>query len=151
MTGPDRTGLSPAGRRGYAPAQGQDEEITIMNSVRHTLAGLAVAALAVSVAAAPADARAKRKHKAAPVAAATTAAPSATPSETPEQQRVRLNAEQAAKAKAQNDQNVANKAAHDAAIAQQKADADAARAKWLAETVPCKDDPEVRCAKPAAK
>ncbi len=119
-----------------------------MNSVRHTLHGLAIAALALSLAAMPADAKAKRKHKTAPVAAA---APTATPSETPEQQRVRLNAEQAATAKAQNDQNVANKAAYEAALAQQKTDADAARARWLADTVPCKGDPAVRCAKPAGK
>ena len=122
-----------------------------MNSVRHTLHGLAVAALALSLVAVPADASARRKHKAAPVIAAAPAAPAATPSETSEQQRLRLNAEQAAKAKAQNDQNVANKAAYEAALAQQKTEADAARARWLAATVPCQDDPEVRCAKPAGK
>lgn len=122
-----------------------------MNSVRNRLHGLAIAVLALSLVAVPADARPKRKHKAAPVAAAAPVAPAATPSETPEQQRLRLNAEQAATARAQNDQNVANKAAYEAALAQQKADADAARARWLADTVPCKSDPEVRCAKPAGK
>ena len=141
----------------------------IMNSVRHTLHGLAIAALALSLVAVPADASARRKHKAAPVAAAAPVAPTATPGETPEQQRVRLNAEQAATAKAQNDKNAAakaayeaqvaaNKAAYNAAAAQHYADVArqktaeaAAHAKWLAVTVPCKNDPEVRCAKPAKK
>jgi hypothetical protein len=119
-----------------------------MKSVRHALAGLTVAALALSLAAVPADAKVKRGPRPAkPVVMA----PAATPSETPEQARLRLNAEQAAAAKAQNDKNAANKAAYEAAVAQQKADADAARAKWLADTVPCKDDPEVRCVKPASK
>ena len=78
--------------------------------------------------------------------------------ETPEQARARLNAEQAAAAKAQNDKNAANKAAYEAAVAARdaeiaanKAAEDAAHAKWLADTVPCKDDSNTRCAKPAAQ
>ena len=128
-----------------------------MIRVRPALSGLTMAALAFSLIAGPADAKSKRKRQA-PAVATAPATPAATPSETPEQQRARLNAEQAAAAKAQNDRNAANKAAYEAAVAQreadiakQKADADAAHAKWMAETVPCKDNPETRCAKPAGQ
>ena len=115
---------------------------------RIALGSLTAAALALSFAATPVDARAKRQPK---PAAAMPVVPVVAPTENPEQARVRLNAEQAAIAKAQNDRNATNKAAYEAALAQQKADADAARAKWLADTVPCNTDPEVRCVKPASK
>ncbi len=128
-----------------------------MIRVRQALTGLTMAALALSLAAVPADAKAKRKRASA-VTTAMPVVPVVAPSETPEQARVRLNAEQAAAAKAQNDKNAATKAAYEAAVAQreaeiarQKAADEAAHAKWLAETVPCKSDPNVRCAKPLGK
>ena len=89
------------------------------------------------------------------------------PAETPEQQRIRLNAEQAAAAKAQNDRNAAAKAAYEAqvaadkaaydaavaareaAIAKQQAEYDAAMAKWKADTEACQKGDMTRCGKPA--
>ena len=118
---------------------------------RIALGSLTAAALALSFAAAPVDARAKRQPK---PAAAMPVVPLVAPAETPEQARVRLNAEQAATAKAQNDRNAANKAAYEAAVAAREAEIaankaaeDAAHAKWLADTVPCPGDPKMRCAK----
>ena len=120
---------------------------------RIALGSLTAAALLASFAAAPVDARTKRKPK--PVAAAPVAA---APTETPEQARVRLNAEQAATAKAQNDRNAANKAAYEAAVAQRdaqiakdKADYEAAMAKWKSDNAACQAGDMTKCSPPVPK
>ena len=124
-----------------------------MTGFRIALGSLTAAALLASLPATPVDARTKRKPK--PVAAAPVAA---APEETPEQARVRLNAEQAATAKTQNDRNAANKAAYEAAvaarnaqIAKQKADYDAAMAKWKSDNAACLAGDMTKCAQPLAK
>lgn len=127
-----------------------------MKTVRTVLASAVVLALSAGLMAAPAGAHAKRKaHKHVVVAPAAPVAPVATPSETPEQARARLNAEQAAAAKKQNDDNAAAKAAYDQSvrdretlIAKQKADYDAAMRKWEADTAACKVGDMSKCAKP---
>ena len=83
---------------------------------------------------------------------------------TPEEDRARLNAEQAAAAKAQVDQNTAAQAAYEAAVkareeaiaaqaaaqAQAQADYEAATAKWQADNAACQGGDKVRCAAPAS-
>ena len=123
-----------------------------MTRVRIALGSLTAAALLASFAATPVDARTKRKPR--PVAAA----PVAVPTETPEQARVRLNAEQAAAAKAQNDRNAANKAAYEAAvaardaqIAKDQADYEAAMAKWKSDNAACLAGDMTKCSPPVPK
>ena len=122
-----------------------------MKTIRTALASAAMLALSAALIAAPADARGKRKR---PVATAVVA-PVAVPTESAEAARARLNAEQAAAAKKQNDENAAAKAAYeqalrdrDALIARQKADYDAAMKKWEADTAACKAGDRTRCAPP---
>ena len=122
-----------------------------MKTIRTALASAAVLALSAALIAAPADAGSKRKR---PVATAVVA-PVAPPTESPEAARARLNAEQAAIAKKQNDENAAAKAAYeqalrdrDALIARQKAEYDAAMKKWEADTAACKAGDITRCAPP---
>lgn len=95
-------------------------------------------------------------------ALATPAFGAAQQAETPEQARARLNAEQAAAAKAQLDQNAASQAAYEAAVkareaeiarieaetARQKAEYDAAMKKWEADVSACNAGDFSRCAKP---
>ena len=123
-----------------------------MTRLSITLGSLAAGALALTLIAPPADAHVKRKHRAAVVAA-----PAAAVTETVEQQRVRLNAEQAAAAQAQNARNAANKAAYEAAVAardaevaKQKSEYDAAMVKWKADTAACQAGDMARCGKPAS-
>ena len=123
-----------------------------MTRFRTALGSLTAAALLVSLLATPVDARAKRKPR--PVATM----PAAAPAETPEQARVRLNAEQAAAAKAQNDRNAASKAAYEAAVAAReaqiaasKAAYDAAMAKWKSDNAGCLAGDMTKCAQPLPK
>ena len=118
-----------------------------MTAFHNALGGLTAAALVLTLTAAPANARARHKH------AAPAAAPAAAPTESPEAARVRLNAEQAATAKAQNDRNAANKAAYEAAVAQRdadiarnKAEYDAAMAKWKSDNAACQAGDMTKCA-----
>ncbi len=124
-----------------------------MKSIRTILGSMAMLALGAALIATPADARAKRKPLR-PMAAAA-GAPSTTPTETPEAARARLNAEQAAAAKKQNDDNAAAKAAYEQSlrdretlIAKQKADYDAAMKKWEADSAACKAGDMSKCAAP---
>lgn len=139
-----------------------DRRGNIMTMLRSAAGSLALAAVGLALVAVPAQARPQRMPRPAmPQARMAVRHMSVRPAvqtETPEQARARLNAEQAAAAKTQNDKNAANKAAYEAAVAARdaeiaanKAAEDAAHAKWLADTVPCKDDPTTRCAKPAAQ
>ena len=150
---PRAAGLSRGPDGGYAQAQGRNRR-DIMTRLSIALGGLVAGALALTLIAPPAAAHAKRKHRAAAVVAAPAAA---TPTETAEQQRVRLNAEQAATAQAQNARNAANKAAYEAAvaardaeIARQKAEYDAAMVKWKADTAACQAGDMARCGKPVS-
>ena len=84
--------------------------------------------------------------------------PVVAPTETPEQARVRLNAEQAATAKAQNDRNAANKAAYEAAVAAREAEIaankaayDAAMAKWKSDNAACLAGDMTKCSQPLTK
>ncbi len=122
---------------------------------RIALGSLTAAALALSFAAAPVDAHAKRKPK---PAAAMPVVPVVAPTENPEQARVRLNAEQAATAKAQNDRNAANKAAYEAAVAAREAEIaankaayDAAMAKWKSDNAACLAGDMTKCSPPVPK
>jgi hypothetical protein len=107
------------------------------------LGGLAFAATA------PADARPRKKAPRPPVAAPVVPGPSA------EEQRAAANAEQAKAAQAQAQTNAANQQAYqdslkarDEKIAREKAEYDAAMAKWKADTAACQAGDVSKCAKP---
>ncbi len=106
------------------------------------LSGLALAATA------PADARPRKK---APTPAA--AAPAAVPTPSAEEQRAAANAEQAKAAQAQAQTNAANQQAYqdavkarDEKIAREKAEYEAAMAKWKADTAACQAGDVSKCA-----
>ncbi len=107
------------------------------------LSGLALAATA------PVDARPRKK---APTPAAVTPAEVPTPSA--EEQRAAANAEQAKAAQAQAQTNAANQQAYqdavkarDEKIAREKAEYEAAMAKWKADTAACQAGDVSKCAK----
>ena len=98
---------------------------------------------------APADARPRKK---APTRAA--AAPAAVPTPSAEEQRAAANAEQAKAAQAQAQTNAANQQAYqdavkarDEKIAREKAEYEAAMAKWKADTAACQAGDVSKCAK----
>ena len=139
-----------------------------MTTDRIALTALGRAVLGLTLIAVPAAAYAQQMRRPRMPAATVVRlrALGAVPVESPEQQRARLNAEQAAAAQAQNDKNAASKAAYeaqvaadkaayeaavsarDAEVARQKAEHDAAMAKWQADSDACKAGDRTRCGKP---
>ncbi len=96
---------------------------------------------------------AANNHKQAAATALAAPAPAATLS--PEEQRAAANAEQAKAAQAQAQSNAANQQAYqdalkarDEKIAREKAEYDAAMAKWKADTAACQAGDVSKCAKP---
>lgn len=135
--------------------------MTMPNRATGSLAGMAILLTLVAV---PAEAGSHRMRRPAmPRERVLGSVRPAVLTETPEQERARLNEEQAAAAQAQNDKNAADKAAYeaqvaadkasyeaavaarDAEIARQKAAHDAAMAKWQADTEACQKGDRSRC------
>lgn len=121
-----------------------------MKTTRTALALLGALSCLSLAATAPADAR-PRKKPAKPVATA----PVAVPTPSAEEQRAAANAEQAKAAQAQAQTNAANQQAYqdaikarDEKIAREKAEYDAAMAKWKADTAACQAGDVSKCAKP---
>ncbi len=121
-----------------------------MKTTRTAVALLGALSYLALAATAPADAR-PRKKAARPAAAA----PAAIPTPSAEEQRAAANAEQAKAAQAQAQTNAANQQAYqdslkarDEKIARDKAEYDAAMAKWKADTAACQAGDVSKCAKP---
>lgn len=121
-----------------------------MKTTRTAVALLGALSCLALAATAPADAR-PRKKAAQPAAAA----PAAIPTPSAEEQRAAANAEQAKAAQAQAQTNAANQQAYqdslkarDEKIAREKAEYDAAMAKWKADTAACQAGDVSKCAKP---
>ena len=120
-----------------------------MTTTRTAFALLSAFSCFALAATAPADAR-PRKKAPTPVAVISAAVP--TPSA--EEQRAAANAEQAKAAQAQTQTNAANQQAYqdavkarDEKIAREKAEYEAAMAKWKADTAACQAGDVSKCAK----
>lgn len=116
-----------------------------MTTTRTAFALLSALSCLALAATAPADARPRKK---APT-------PAAVPTPSAEEQRAAANAEQAKAAQAQTQTNAANQQAYqdavkarDEQIAREKAEYDAAMAKWKADTAACQAGDVSKCAKP---
>lgn len=121
-----------------------------MITPRNTPALLAAIGCLSLAAAGPAEATAP-KQPTKPAAAA----PAAVPTLSAEEQRAQANAEQAKAAQAQAQANAANQQAYqdslkarDDKIARDKAEYDAAMAKWKADTAACQAGDVSKCSKP---
>jgi fused signal recognition particle receptor len=121
-----------------------------MKTFKPALAMLGALGCLALVATGPADAKSRKKSGNPPAAA-----PAAVPTLSAEQQRAAANAEQAKAAQAQAAENAANQQAYqdslkarDEKIAREKAEYDAAMAKWKADTAACQAGDVSKCAKP---
>lgn len=122
-----------------------------MKTTRTAVALLGALGCLALAATAPADARPRKKAAAAAIAPV----PAAIPAPSAEEQRAAANAEQAKAAQAQAQTNAANQQAYqdslkarDEKIAREKAEYDAAMAKWKADTAACQAGDVSKCAKP---
>ncbi len=125
-----------------------------MKTTRTAVALLGALGCLALAATAPADAR-PRKKAARPAAAVIAPVPASSPTPSAEEQRAAANAEQAKAAQAQAQTNAANQQAYqdslkarDEKIAREKAEYDAAMAKWKADTAACQTGDISKCAKP---